>query len=376
MTELTTTLNRHAIRWQLLSTASAMALLASTYVAGKAEAADAGSDRPTVWIELGGDLDHVGGQGDNFPVGFVTANPNSSVLHPVSPFQAQNSTPFSFGEHGGISFQPQASDWVFSASIRYGRSSNFKHVDHQTNRAHVTPYAITTIEDFADTKVRRRESHAILDFSAGKDLGLGLFGREGSSVASLGVRFVQFASAETLDARARPDFGYKYSTILPGIPLPHFHTYHVTGKATRSFHGVGPTLSWTGSAPFLDNPQDGNVALDWGANASVLFGRQRARVAHQESGRYENVKYRAEGGSHGYPLIYQHSGGHSSDRSVIVPNVGGFAGISLRRGAAKVSFGYRGDFFFGAMDGGIDKRKSENVGFYGPFATIGVGIGE
>jgi hypothetical protein len=36
---------------------------------------------------------------------------------------------------------------------------------------------------------------------------------------------------------------------------------------------------------------------------------------------------------------------------------------------------YRADFFFGAMDGGIDTAKKENVGFYGPFATISIGLG-
>ena len=57
-------------------------------------------------------------------------------------------------------------------------------------------------------------------------------------------------------------------------------------------------------------------------------------------------------------------------RAVIVPNAGGTAGISFRYADAKVSFGYRGDFFFGAMDGGIDTRKHRrSVDFHGPFAT-------
>lgn len=29
----------------------------------------------------------------------------------------------------------------------------------------------------------------------------------------------------------------------------------------------------------------------------------------------------------------------------------------------------------GVMDGGIDTAKSENVGFYGPFASVSAGIG-
>ena len=61
-------------------------------------------------------------------------------------------------------------------------------------------------------------------------------------------------------------------------------------------------------------------------------------------------------------------------RSVTVPNLGGFAGLSLRYTNAKVSLGYRADFFFGAMDGGIDARKAANQSFHGPFATIALGL--
>ena len=60
----------------------------------------------------------------------------------------------------------------------------------------------------------------------------------------------------------------------------------------------------------------------------------------------------------------------------MVPNIGGFAGISWRLPTAKVSIGYRADFFFNAIDGGIAARKSENRGFYGPFASISIGIGD
>ncbi len=62
-------------------------------------------------------------------------------------------------------------------------------------------------------------------------------------------------------------------------------------------------------------------------------------------------------------------------RSVVVPNVGGQAAVSFRHGPARVSFGYRADFFFGAMDGGIDTRKTYNRDFYGPFATVSIGLG-
>ena len=50
--------------------------------------------------------------------------------------------------------------------------------------------------------------------------------------------------------------------------------------------------------------------------------------------------------------------------------------MSLRFPNAKLSFGYRGDFFFGAVDSGIETAKSYDRSFYGPFATIGIGLGE
>lgn len=74
-----------------------------------------------------------------------------------------------------------------------------------------------------------------------------------------------------------------------------------------------------------------------------------------------------------FELLFAH-GSVLRHKSVIVPNLGGFAGVSFKFRSAKVSLGYRGDFFFGAMDAGNDTRKIKNVGFYGPFATISVGI--
>jgi iron complex outermembrane receptor protein len=368
------------IRRRLLSTVSALALLGSIFVASDADAAEA--DRPLLWIELGGQADNVTGQGDIFAPSFIAANPNSSVLQSITPLQAQKPALFDLGENGRISFEPKDSDWIFSAGIRYGRSSGSRHVDHQTTGVHYkyksgsprTSNPFTTA-NFADTKVDRSEKYEILDFSVGKDVGLGLFGRAASSSLSLGVRFVRFASKESFDIRARPDF---HTNILTfggyTIPLKYFHTYHATGHASRSFRGVGPTLSWTGSAPFVGDEQEGELAFDWDAAAGLLFGQQRAAVRHHESGHY--VKFINDGPS-SYQLVYNHpTTGHIMDRSVTVPNLSGSIGVSYRVQDFKVSLCYRADFFFGAIDAGIDARKSETLGFKGPYASISVGLGD
>jgi len=67
--------------------------------------------------------------------------------------------------------------------------------------------------------------------------------------------------------------------------------------------------------------------------------------------------------------------GAVSSRSVVVPNVGAFAGVTYRIHDFKISAGYRADFFFNAMDGGNDARKSEKIGNYGPFMSVSIGLG-
>jgi hypothetical protein len=77
---------------------------------------------------------------------------------------------------------------------------------------------------------------------------------------------------------------------------------------------------------------------------------------------------------HGFVSSYHHHTDIARSHSVVVPNIGGFAGMSLKFPNAKISLGYRADFFFGAMDGGIDARKTYDRNFYGPFATISIGL--
>ena len=81
-------------------------------------------------------------------------------------------------------------------------------------------------------------------------------------------------------------------------------------------------------------------------------------------------------GPHNYTLLYQTDVPMTRQRTVTVPNVGGMAGLSVRYSNAKISLGYRADFFFGAIDGGIDARKNETRGFYGPYASLSIGFGD
>ncbi len=147
----------------------------------------------------------------------------------------------------------------------------------------------------------------------------------------------------------------------------YYHVFGAKFDATRHFNGIGPSVSWNASVNLFNNPSASGIALDWGVNGAFLFGRQRVNEEHQTT---DNYKHHFQ-----YLSIATAHGGAPRNRNVVVPNLGGFAGLSWFTPNAKVSVGYRADFFFGAMDGGIDAAKRGNVGFYGPFATVSVGIG-
>jgi iron complex outermembrane recepter protein len=371
---------RRNIRWELMATGSVLALCAAVYNAGQARAADNDADRPTLWIELGAQSEQVNGFGDPFAPPFTHEIVADGF---TSPLQLQSALAQSVGGEGTISFQPENSDWVFSASVRYGRANGRKSVHEQTPGGYrhltiVTPGGFQGsgslplgATKFSETRVTNNETHAILDFQAGKDLGLGLFGGRGQSTVSFGLRFAQFTSKQVLGINADPDFYFPKPLTVDHDK--YHHTYAVTSHMERSFRGLGPSLSWNASAPVIGEVEQGGLFVDWGANAAFLFGRQKISGHHQTvAGFYKSNALRS---NYRFASHFQRSGTPVRSHTVVVPNAGGFAGLSYRFSNAKLSLGYRGDFFFGAIDGGVDVARKETRGFYGPFASVSVGLG-
>ncbi len=371
--------NVHAIRWQLLSTVSALALV-TVGVAARAEAEDA--DHPTVWIELGGQLERMSDKQETFAPGFLSKFENLN-FQPVLPLQRP--LQYANGAEGKISFEPSGAPWVFSAAIRYGRS-NGKMANYQRVPAQIyylgarlpTLVKVQTPPDHLDASTKDQESHAVLDFKIGKDVGLGLFSGRDASVFSLGVRFAQFASKRAVDLTGVPDRHHVGSLYKYGGVFRSNHRYYGTADTNSSFRGVGPSLSWDASAQILGKGDGEEITFDWGINAAALFGRQKIKGDSSVTGLHYRtykelnlpiVSY------HGLASSYRHPMNIDRSRSVVIPNLGGFVGASLKFPNAKVSLGYRADFFFGAMDGGIDTRKTYDRNFYGPFATISIGLG-
>jgi len=372
------------VKTSLLSTASSVALLGYVCTTSNIALASGNDDRPLIWIELGGQAERAPNPFEVFSPPFFD-KVSSSDLKVLA--HGQELPPYSTGFEGKLSFQPRETDWIFSAAIRYGRSGATRHLHHQT--AGFPSFQVTLFGQdhtaipfrtvYSDNHSRVRESHAIVDFQVEKDVGLGLFGERGSSAVGAGVRIAQFGVTSSATFYAQPTVALGPTVNKPGKYTFPEYTKHAqysgSVHSSRHVHGLGPSLSWDASVPIAGNDSDMAIHLDWGLNAAVLFARQKARVEHQTHGYYYYVK----GVFVRQKTIHQYTNAphyRTSSRSVTIPNAGGFAGLSLRFPNAKVSVGYRADFFFGALDGGIDVRKSERVGFYGPFASISVGLGD
>lgn len=343
------------IRWQLLAETSAVVLAAYVSSAGVAKAEDV--HRPTVWIELGGQFAHQAADENNFDPPFLTA----------SPFQAGDFEKAPSGDsdaNAKISFQPHGSDWIFSASVRYGKSSRPKSLFDQTHELR-TPFAFGQVfYAFQNARSDNRESHTILDFQAGKDVGLGVFGKNGTSTFNRGLRFAHF------DARNQSQISSQPTHCSAQCP---YNQFHASFAAKRSFTGVGPSLSWDASDMLSGSAEDGGLSFDWGLNGALLFGRQKVAQHHKTSKDHWNVVgwldvVKTNEYTHSYAPAER-------QRYVIAPNLGGSIAISYRWPVARISFGYRADMFFNVIDGGIDTSKSENRGFFGPYASISIGIG-
>ena len=369
------------VRYNLLAHTSMFALLGYLGMSQGALAASADVERPTIWVELGGQFERVDSAQTILAPTFFNL-PSEVDLDAMT--AAQRMPPTNIGGEGKMTIEPENTNWVLSAAIRYGRSSSSRHLHEQT-AGHKTHFGtlygkqkytvVPPLAAFSDGQSHLTESHFLLDFQAGKDVGVGMFGAGGKSVFSAGLRFAQFTSRSEIALHAR--LNYDTSVLSsPGVFRAYradFRNYTAVLNTDRDTHAIGPLLSWDASAPIARSDQNMTVTLDWGVNAAILFGRQRTVTHHQTSGSHHSGFIATIAGNvTGYVLPPVDK---KRSRTVTIPNLGGFAGITFKKSITKINLGYRADFFFGAVDGGIDTAKKENVGFYGPFATISIGIG-
>ena len=381
MSELHNTTSAAKIRQTLLATTSAFVLAAYGWLP-EAQAADTG--RPTVWIEGGWHFESVTGDADTFapPLDAETRATGLPSLTAI-----ENSLGRTYGAEGSISFQPNGSDWVFTASARYGRTQTTRRLINQKTivgpplKQAVVQSGVIGLETlnptfpaYATHSIKNSEAHAIADFQVGKDVGIGLFGRGTDSIISIGARYAQMNARSKGNSYANPDARFEQGEFVFGPIHKYYiqifnHRSAASMERTDNLHALGPLLSLKNTTGLLGTVDGGQIALDWGVNAALLFGRQKAKTSHHSTVRYYAGKT-AMRSVHTYAPVTR-----TRSRMVTISNVGGFAGLSYRFPNAKLSAGYRADFFFGARDGGIETRSTTDVGFHGPYATISIGLG-
>ncbi|HVP83924.1 MAG TPA: Lpg1974 family pore-forming outer membrane protein [Rhizomicrobium sp.] len=347
------------LRYRLLATVSSMAFVVCGEIA---HARDDNDGRPSFWIEIGGAFDQLASDSDVW----LAPNTPSPQANPTPPFGILPKVGYDLDLK--VIAEPHDSDWSFSIALVYGRSLRGRKTNHdQTYNTKIgldesPPKYVYTNWNFANTQQRSTSNHLILDFQAGKDVGIGIFG--GKSTLNVGIRWAKLND----DASGHLSGATNAIATFPLVPYATETKVDADFAAKHSFNGIGPSISWESQMPIAGSRSDG-FSVDWGINAALLFGKQKTRTnLHMHSSYCATFIGGCTPGA-GSTQSLQRS------KTVIVPNLGGFAGISWRMPNAKVSVGYKADFFFNAIDVGINTRGTATRGFYGPFATVSIGLG-
>lgn len=360
MSELVTT-NERAARFQLalLGSVSALSLLGGAVF----NTATAGEQHdPTIWIDVGGQFEMLSDPQDKWNPDYFSGA-NAGPLVGTFP-NAQKPPRVGYDTNIGISFHPSDTDWFVSASAHFGRAR--RHVnDLKQDKIQTWIFGVNYPTNYGE-KVYTTESHRLVDFKVGKDVGIGLPGIKSS--ISLGVRFANLRSRA--DAHISSNFVFPfpfYSYFIAGSVINRAHNL-----VSHEFAGVGPSVEWKGSLPIAGEPEGGQLAVDAGLNAAILFGRQT--TDRTVDGYYWKRQWDWTQFAYASQIQNVHADTRRR-RNVTVPNLGGFIGASYRLPNVKLSLGYRADMYFNAMDRGVSSFKSEDRGFFGPYFNLSVGLG-
>ena len=350
--------------------------------------------KPELWLTLGGNFAQLQDNWQKFSPDFASAMP-AGLFNPVITEKAPGTA---FDWEGALTYQPEDSNWSLKAGIRYGRSARsqvlHKSLAPVTADELIFPPSFASYlgipptvscewlksnfgisagcpfeakdPEFVDSRSNASQKYTILDFTLGRDVGIGTIGA--------GVRFAQFETRAKAELNSDPHYNMPSPLHWPtDLYNKYGDVYDGTTHEARSFHGIGPEGRWDSSLPVLGNETGGEITIDWGVNAAMLFGKQTAQI-------HRDVSEKKCPGFNGFAAVnctplYSTTADFARSKSVTVPNLGGYVGLSARYQNAKISLGYRADEFFNAMDGGQDTAKKYDRGFYGPYFNLSIGFG-
>ncbi len=346
-------------------------------------------------VEIGGQVQRHDPPNETLTPGFAPA-----FTGPLAVFgQAQeDNLDWGDGRDVKLTYRPGSGPWLVSAGVRYGKTNgNPKaHGEQQTDPvcifggyfaffcSYYTPdnpkYDTInkfTITEHADANITDREEHTLVDFSVGRDLGLGGFGH---STVSAGLRHAALKSTTVAVFRGIPDWDLEEGFIdsFYGAYVPHTR-YDGAANATREFKGLGPTAAWDASYPILGDAQVGRLAIDWSVSGGVLIGKQKTAIAGSDKASYFLTDGFAVFGARNPdgPVSVTETpvGPYSRSKSVTVPVAGASLGLTYEVDRFSVGAGYRWERYFDAIDGGFTEHKSYDRTIDGPYFNLSVGFG-
>jgi hypothetical protein len=266
--------SQHALRRYLLTTASGAALIGSAPLAY--------GDTPIdhVYLDFGGQYTMWGG-------GHTIWDDFGDRIGAKNGWDA----------NGDVALQ--SGNWYLTLSANYGRTG----VSH---RSYVYFGA-----------AKHEESHTIVDFTIGKDVGLGMLGLDGSSIISGGVRYEHFI----------------------GHTVAHFN-YAYPKYEDDQFSGWGPVITWKTKTPIFPD-----WYFSWDINGAAVFGSRSFEL--------------------NFDQIFH--------KNVFVPQVGATLGVTWQMPDEPLSFevGFRGNAYFGVFDRNTGEDRTVNRYSGGPFVQVG-----
>jgi outer membrane receptor protein involved in Fe transport len=333
-------------------------------------------------VELGGQVQRLDGEYAPIRTPITGMRPGFDMA------EAQNRD-FDWGDGREVklTYHPDGSPWKVAAGIRYGNTNNDlarSHYDAATKVCGVPPthsyaflctqpsspyYSLITQgkQYLSDSSAKSREEHQIVDFSIGRDFGLGLL--DESSV-SLGMRNAQFSSETEIAVLSKVDTYVPVGWLFLGTELERSR-FHLLGE--REFEGTGPVLTWEAGVPLLGGEETGRVKLDWSVTGGVLFGKQTtATTGDRVVTRYAAGYYTGEVA---YPPVTTSLDVPKRTTDVEVPVIDLSLGLSYEVGRIKVGAGYRWERYSDVLDVGHTEHEDADRTMDGPYFKVSVGFG-
>ncbi len=342
-------------------------------------------DRPYVLrVEVGGQVQQF-----DAPYDTVGSDFGGAFASAVDPISVQHrDLDYGDGRDVKLTYRPGASPWTVSAGVRFGKTNSFDRriADQDAGRACLVAAASCafyvqfygdliyfTGPNYTVADVTNREQFMEVQFSVGRDFGLGMLGPDSHSRLSAGLRYDTLESRTAVDTVGVPDWTFPDENVF-FTPIQH-HRYTADVTARREFEGTGPSVAWDASRRLFGDDQMGHVDLDWSVGGGVLFGKQDTAFSGQTTAQYFNgPKY---GNNHlkqvGDTDVELAPAARSN--AVTVPVIDLSLGLSYEIQRLKVSTGYRWERYFDVIDGGYETSKDEDRTIDGPYFKLSVGFG-